>query len=285
MIDLSGIGLEIGPGYNPLLPKSFGHRVETLDHATAEQIREKYRNDPSVDISRIEEVDFVSDGRSIAEVVSKSGHYDYIVASHVIEHTTDMLGFLKDCQTLLKKTGNLVLAVPDKRRCFDLLQPLTSTGMVLQAHEERRTRHPAALLFDDIAYNVLRNGVSGWAADCDGVLSFVGDLTAARDRYEFMRSSSNYVDVHAWRFTPSSFRLIVRDLCTIGELELREQAFQGSNVTEFYISLSRTGSGCPFERLALAKMIIAEQQEIILGPHDRAGLTVDFNERLASNST
>ena len=115
MIDLSGIGLEIGPGYNPLLPKSFGHRVETLDHATAEQIREKYRNDPSVDISRIEEVDFVSDGRSIAEVVSKSGHYDYIVASHVIEHTTDMLGFLKDCQTLLKKTGNLVLAVPDKR--------------------------------------------------------------------------------------------------------------------------------------------------------------------------
>lgn len=269
MIDPSGVGLEIGPGYNPLLPKSLGYQVETLDHATAEVIREKYRDNPSVDISRIEEVDFVSDGRSIAKMVGKPGHYDYIVASHVIEHTTDMLGFLKDCQTLLKKTGNLVLAVPDKRRCFDLLQSLTSTGMILQAHQERRTRHPASILFDDIAYNVLRAGVGGWAAGCDGALSFVGDLTAARNRYEYARTSSDYVDVHAWRFTPSSFRLIMHDLYAIGMLELRERAFYGSDVTEFYVSLSRDGSGYPYERLALARSIIAEQQEIILSAVDQ----------------
>jgi hypothetical protein len=151
MFDPSGVGLEIGPSFNPLLPKSAGYRVETLDHATADELRDKYRNDPNVDAARIEEVDFVADGRPIAEVVGKPGYYDYIVASHVIEHAPDMLGFLTGCETLLKQTGTLVLAVPDKRRCFDLLQPLTSTGMILQAHEERRTRHAPSALFDDIA--------------------------------------------------------------------------------------------------------------------------------------
>src|SRR5215472_16236774 len=114
MFDSSGVGLEIAAGFNPLLPKA-GYRVETLDHAAADELRHKYQNDPNVDVAKIEEVDFVADGRPIAEVVGKPGYYDYIVASHVIEHAPDLLGFLKGCETLLKHHGTLVLAVPDKR--------------------------------------------------------------------------------------------------------------------------------------------------------------------------
>jgi hypothetical protein len=33
--DLTGLGLEIGPSYNPLLPKSEGYRVRTADHLDA----------------------------------------------------------------------------------------------------------------------------------------------------------------------------------------------------------------------------------------------------------
>jgi SAM-dependent methyltransferase len=270
MFDPSGIGLEIGPSFNPLLPKAAGYHVETLDHATADQLREKYRADPNVDIARIEDVDFVADGRPIAEAVGKPGHYDYIVASHVIEHAPDLLGFLKDCEKLLNQAGILVLAVPDKRRCFDLLQPLTSTGMILQAHEERRTRHPPSTLFDHIAYNVLRDGAGGWSKGSTGRLTFAHDLTTAYDFLHAMQSSSEYVDSHAWRFTPSSFRLIVNDLWVIGEIALREHAFDNSDIHEFYIAMSRDGRGCPFDRVTLAKMIIAEHQEIILGPQDLA---------------
>jgi SAM-dependent methyltransferase len=270
MFDSSGVGLEIGAGFNPLLPKAAGYRVETLDHATANQLREKYRNDPNVDVAKIEEVDFVADGRPIAEVVGKPGHYDYIVASHVIEHAPDLLGFLKGCETLLKQTGTLVLAVPDKRRCFDLLQPLTSTGMILQAHQERRTRHAPSALFDDIAYNLLRDGHGGWAKGCAGKLGFVRDLAAAQRFFEDMCQSSDYIDTHAWRFTPSSFRLIAGDLHAIGEIGLREQTFRHSDIHEFYITLSRSGKGCPLDRLTLVRMIIAEHQEILLGPEDLA---------------
>jgi SAM-dependent methyltransferase len=243
LVDSSGIVLEIGPSYSPLVPKSSGRRIETLDHASAAELRERYRNGANVDISRIEEVDYVSDGRPLAEVVNKPGHYDYIVASHVIEHMPDMLGFLKDCQTLLKENGVLVLAVPDKRRCFDVFQPLTSTGMVLQAHLERRTRHTPRQIFDFIAYNGLRDGMSGWTSGADGPLTFAHDLAFARYAFEQAISSAAYGDAHAWRFTPSSFRLILSDLKEGGQLSLREQFFGESDSLEFFLSLSRRGPG------------------------------------------
>ena len=103
LLDLSGVGLEIGPGYNPLVPKSSGGRIETLDHASAAELREKYRSKVGIDLSWVKEVDYISDGRPLVEIINKRCHYDYIVASHVIEHTPDMLGFLKDCETLLKR--------------------------------------------------------------------------------------------------------------------------------------------------------------------------------------
>jgi SAM-dependent methyltransferase len=264
LIDLSGIGLEIGPSYSPLVPKSSGHRIETLDHASAAELRERYRNAANVDISRIEEVDFVSDGRPLAEIVNKPGHYDYIIASHVIEHTPDMLGFLQDCQTLLKERGVLVLAVPDKRRCFDVFQSLTTTGMVLQAHLERRIRHTPGQIFDFVAYNGLRDGLSGWTSGADGPLTFAHDVAFARYLFEQALSSATYIDAHVWRFTPSSFRLVINDLNEGGHLSLREQFFSESDSLEFFVSLSRGGPGCPFGRLVLAKMLIVEQQEIAI---------------------
>jgi SAM-dependent methyltransferase len=266
LLDLSGVGLEIGPGFDPLVPKSSGRRIEIVDHASAAELREKYRNEVNLDTSRIEEVDYVSDGRPLGESVNKPGHYDYIVASHVIEHTPDMLGFLKDCQALLKEDGVLVLAVPDKRRCFDVFQSLTSTGMVLQAHLERRTRHPPGLMFDFIAYNALRDGKSGWSFGADGPLKFDHDLAFAQYGFERAISSATYVDAHAWRFTPSSFRLVLNDLHEGGHLGLREAFFGESDTLEFFVSLSRRGPGCPFDRLTLARMTLVEQQEIAVGP-------------------
>ena len=98
LINTQGLGREIGPGFNPLVPKSQGYRVETLEHATREDLVAKYANAPGVDVSRIEVVDHVCTGASVFDAVGKTARYDYIVASHVIEHSTDMLGFLKDCK-------------------------------------------------------------------------------------------------------------------------------------------------------------------------------------------
>jgi predicted SAM-dependent methyltransferase len=148
MFDASGFGLEVGPSYNPLLPKSRGYNVETIDHADAAALREKY----SDNASQIEEVDYVSDGRSILETIGKKERYDFIFASHVIEHVTDIVRFIQDCEALLKPDGLLVLAVPDKRFCFDALRPLSTVGQALQAYLEKRKRHSPGVLFDQAFY-------------------------------------------------------------------------------------------------------------------------------------
>src|SRR3954469_1220921 len=119
LFDTSGRGLEIGPSYSPIVAKRDGFDIEIVDHASAEELRAKYAQEPNVDASCIEEVDYVWEGRPLTEVTGARGRYDYVVASHVIEHTPDMLGFLEECDGMLKPTGVLVLAVPDKRRCFD----------------------------------------------------------------------------------------------------------------------------------------------------------------------
>ena len=47
---------------------------------------EKYADDPSVDVERIVPVDFVCRDGNIVEA-TLGNTFDYVVASHVIEHT------------------------------------------------------------------------------------------------------------------------------------------------------------------------------------------------------
>lgn len=262
-INTRGRGLEIGPSYNPLLPKSAGFNVETVDYADAVTLRAKYARNENVDASLIETVDHVLDGtRNLAEVVAKPAYYDYVVASHVIEHVPDLLGFVQSCEVLLRPGGVLLLAVPDKRHCFDVFQPPSTTGAVLQAHLERRSRPTPGAIFDDRAYNLTRGGAIGWPIGGQAELRFFADLVQAREAFDFAQRTDDYIDVHIWRFVPSSFRLILRDLHEIGATGLRERSFYDSIGNEFYVSLSHDAQGCAVGRLDLARRALAEQAAV-----------------------
>lgn len=263
-IDAGGLGLEIGPGYNPLFPKAEGFRVETLDHAPADELRRKYASHPQVDISRIEELDYVTDGRPVRDAIGEDGRFDWIAASHVFEHLTDPVGFLQDCEALLRPGGILALAIPDKRYCFDVLQSLTSTGSLLQAHLERRTRHSPGIVFDHFAYAATRGGVIAWGPQEKGDVSFIHGLAEAHALFTAARDSPAYLDVHAWRFTPSGLRLVVHDLHMLGLIGLREKAFHPTVGLEFFVALSTVAAGCPVDRLALARTTIIEEAELAL---------------------
>ena len=270
LFDTSGRLLEIGPGYHPLLPKARFPRVETADYTDAAGLRAKYATAANVDPAAIEEVDHVLGADGLAATIAapdltRAGRFDAIVASHVIEHTPDLLGFLKDCETLLAPRGVLVLAVPDKRHCFDVFQPLSSTGAVLQAHFDRRTRPALGTVFDDRAYNAVRDGAIGWAPGAKGALRFFLDLPGALAAFAADRANDAYIDVHVWKFVPSSFRLIVHDLHALGAIALREARFFDSVGNEFYMTLSRDGAGSDVDRLTLARRMLREQAEIDVG--------------------
>lgn len=259
---MNGKGLEIGPGFDPVVPKRDGFKVETLDHLSAQDLRSKYQNNPSVDVSRIEDVDFVSDGGPMLSLIGKPGYYDYIVASHVIEHTVDVLGFLLDCQALLKPTGRLVLAVPDMRFSFDCLRPVSTTGQAIDLHHSRPTRHSIGRVFDELAYNCQRDGAIAWQKNADGQLQFFRPIADAKWISEQYQAGSMFLDIHAWQFTPSSFRLMIKDLGELELIGLKEESFELSNDNEFFVVLAQAAPGCTVDRMALAQMVLREHSEI-----------------------
>ena len=259
----SGRGLEIGPSYNPIVPKRSGADVEILDQVDQAGLVEKYRDHRNIDVRRIEPVDHVcGDGRSMADVIGKTGCYDYIVASHVIEHAPNLVGFLNDCDLLLNEGGVLLLVVPDKRYCFDMLRPVSSTGDVLQAFWDKRTRHARGTVFDHFAYAARRGGQIAWSSAERAGIGIMHTFEEAIFRSNQAGESGCYVDCHAWRFTPASFRLIVRDLNEIGLLRLKERGFRGTEGCEFFVTLSRAGQGPKHDRLELAQMALHEAARV-----------------------
>ncbi len=84
-------GLEIGPLTSPVVTKDQGE-IYYLDHLSTDDLRKKYVDDPSIDKSRIVDVSFVApDGDLSTACAGKQ--FDYVVASHVIEHIPNMIGW------------------------------------------------------------------------------------------------------------------------------------------------------------------------------------------------
>ncbi len=235
-IDRSGLGLEIGPSHNPAAPKRQGFRVETADHLDRAGLVEKYTGH-GVDLDMIEDVDYIWNGEPLSELIGTVDRYDWIIASHVIEHVPDLAGFLNECRKLLKAGGTLSLAIPDKRYCFDHHRPLSTTGDVLQAFAEKRKRHPPGLIFDYFSSAASLNGNIAWGAGVRGELRHIHSIEEAWRFYEASLDEGPYIDIHAWRFTPGSFRLILQDLQQLGIIDLSESRFFDSMGCEFHVSL------------------------------------------------
>lgn len=252
LLDKKGEGLEIGPSHNPIAPKAKGFNVHILDHASAADLRSKYQGH-GVSLDNIEEVDFVWHGEPFSELIGKTGCYDWIIASHVIEHVPNFISYLQQCETLLKSAGILSLVIPDKRYCFDFFSSSSSTGNVLDAYAEKRVRPSHGQIFDHIANASKRDGNIAWGADgLDGADELVHTFYEAQVHWEKSVTTTDYIDVHCWRFTPASFRLLISDLLNLGLCNLEIKAEFETTGCEFYVSLGKkSGSPVQLDRLAI----------------------------------
>ncbi len=253
-----GLGLEIGPSINPIARKSDGYNVRILDHLDQAGLVAKY-GPHGVPVENIEEVDYVWDGRTYAELIGEEHVFDWIIASHVIEHTTDFIGFLCDCDTLLKDTGMLCLIVPDKRFCFDRFRPLTGLARFIDLFFDKKNVHSAGVCAEYFLNVVRRGDAVSWGAGATGEYSLVHTLADARSAIEAVRQQSAYLDVHEWCFTPTSFELIINDLLALGFIQLKKVAAHPTQGCEFYITLSRQGQISDVPRLEMLRRIAQEE--------------------------
>src|SRR4051794_23978537 len=138
-------GLEIGPLSNPLIHPGPGRVVHYADYADRATLVHESANNPAVNPDTIPEIDHI-----IAPLPKKlSRTYDYIVAAHVAEHVPDLLGWITTLMGwLTPPQGRLILAIPDKRHCFDVMRPLSTVGQVLEAYYQRRERPTFGSIYD-----------------------------------------------------------------------------------------------------------------------------------------
>jgi SAM-dependent methyltransferase len=255
-IDRKGEGIEIGPSHDPIAPKSEGFNVEVIDHASRAELLVKYADHP-VELDRIEEVDHVWKGQSYVELTGKPRHYDWIIASHLIEHTPDLIAFLEDCDSILKDAGVLSLVVPDKRYVFDRFRPITGLGRIIDAHLAG-AKIPSAGAVAEYYMNVAGKAHQlGWSEGTVGDYTFIHSARDATDKMSEVGTGA-YVDIHNWCFVPHSFRLLMHDLYVLGYTKLREVSFHPTEGCEFYVALGRHGTGANLSRLEILRAIDAE---------------------------
>jgi SAM-dependent methyltransferase len=241
LINKTSFGLEIGPSYSPLAPRKGGWNIEIADHLDAKGLRDKYAA-WGVDGKSIEDVDYIIGADGLFAAIGEEARFDFILASHVIEHVPNVIKFLDDCYKLLKPEGILSLIVPDKKFCFDAIKPLSTTGQILQAHIDRRTRHSPGTIYDAHALHVSRqDGSIVWPGESAiGDIKFVHTATEAKNIMDANIVTGDYLDVHAWIFSPESFEFIINDLFEIKLTAFRIAVSFETEGYEFFVSLKKS---------------------------------------------
>jgi predicted SAM-dependent methyltransferase len=256
-VSKDGCGVEVGPSVNPIAPKKNGYNVQIIDHMNREQLTEKYR-DHHVNLENIEDVDFVWQGESYSELTGKRNYYDWIIASHVIEHAPDLIAFLNDCASILKDDGVLSLAIPDKRYCFDHYRPISGLSQIIDRHFEKKLTHTPGSVAEYFLNIVTKEGCIAWDVNTTGEYCLNHSIEDAIQAMSLVLKEGSNLDIHAWCFTPHSFRLIIYDLFCLGLIPFKEVEFFPSEGCEFHVALSRRGSGLQEARLDILKRIESE---------------------------
>lgn len=256
-VDLDGLGLEIGPSHNPLLPKAEGYNVRIADHLDQDGLVEKYGYRGS---TRIEPVDYVvRPGRLTDSVPDR---FDYIVASHVAEHTVCLICFLQDCEELLNPGGVLTLALPDMRYCFDRFRERTGLGRVIDVHHSGQLVHTPGMVAEHFLYNAENSGQVTWHAGVSGRYRFRYGVDAVKERAR-AATAGEYVDTHHWVFTPHHFRLLMHDLRSLDFIRLVERSFTDTIDHEFFVSLSLAPGEMPSRHELVS---LAARDQLALDP-------------------
>lgn len=136
VINRNGKGLEFGALDKPIASREI-FNVKYIDHLPKGELKKKYRNNEFVNLNNLVEVDFVTNNKPLTTVI-KNERFDFIIASHVIEHIPNFIGFINECFTLLKPGGILSLIIPDKRYSFDIYRRQSTFSDIYSAYIEKK---------------------------------------------------------------------------------------------------------------------------------------------------
>lgn len=237
----TGIGLELGPLSSPVVLKSES-KVFYVDHMSTSDLKTKYKDEPVV-LDDIVNVDYVVGKKSLKTSVGGK-KFDYVIASHVIEHIPDVIRWLKDINSVLKPGGVLSLVIPDKRYTFDITRRTTDVSDVIGAYIEERKRVDSSTMFDYL--KEYRKNIYAYEVNEKIYEDFINKPRRynPEEVWELTRKNAKgigYVDSHCSVFTPYSFFEIIKYLIEydLFDFEVVDFIDTAPSELEFYVSLRK----------------------------------------------
>ncbi len=226
-----GSVLEIGPFCNPVM---HGPHIRYLDMLDADQLRARATElglDPAGCPEHIHHV---------GGIETVDAMFDGVISCHSVEHQPDLIHHFEGVARILRPGGGRYhLIIPDKRYCFDHFIAESTVADVVQAHEERRTRHTLKSVIEHWTLVTHNDAVAHWRGEHGARI--VEHPRRLRDAIGVYRGTEDYIDVHAWYFTPTSFWDVTSTLHAAGLSPLRpvEIHATGHNTPEFFAVLER----------------------------------------------
>ncbi len=110
-----GSGLELGPGHHPFALSLPGVRVSFVDRWTPEEGKELF---PQMG-PYAAQLDVVADFNTDRLDPIADASQDFVIASHVLEHLAEPLGFVAEIHRVLRPGGVALLLLPDRHRTRD----------------------------------------------------------------------------------------------------------------------------------------------------------------------
>jgi SAM-dependent methyltransferase len=235
LVPNDALALEIGPFGSPVLA---GPNVRYCDVLDTEQLRRR-APEHGVDPAHVPPIDYVMKNCSLDDIPVR---FDAILSSHAIEHQPDLVAHLQQVERRLAKGGRYFVLAPDKRYCFDRTMAASTIAEVLQAHADRRKLHTLRSVVEHHACKTHNDPHLHWREPQQALVEPLPvDVervhTALREHAE---AGGAYIDVHAWYFTPDSFRQIVGLLNELGLTRLKVERLYRTrrNSVEFWAVLS-----------------------------------------------
>lgn len=120
---LKGIGMEVGPGENPIATSK-----NTI-------FLEKFVNDYDKLFPKAKKAKFI-DG-SAEDIPAQDNSFDFIVSAHCLEHCVDPIRVLKEFKRVVKSDGVIFLILPHCERTFDKGRTISSLKSHIFDHESQ----------------------------------------------------------------------------------------------------------------------------------------------------
>jgi len=265
--------IEMGPAHSPIIPKKGGWRTTVVDYTNREGLLEHFKTDygykDEAGLARVEDVDVIWNSGNLSDAFPEKnlGSYDACISSHNIEHLPDFISFFVSMSKLLSKDGVIHMAIPDKRYTFDWFRPVSTTGQVLQAYNEKRTKHQFSSLFDIHMYHTDTPDPGGFGQrPLENIRLSIRDPMATILSNVQNAASKDYYDTHGWVFTPASFALIIYELWVLEIIDFDVTRISPAAGIEFIVHLARKSrAGLSNEEVLQRKLSLMKQVVYELG--------------------